>query len=131
MPELAKIIENIKFNNQGLVPVISQDYGTKEVLMLAWMNADAIRETINTGKMCYFSRSRNQLWRKGETSGQTQKLIEIMIDCDSDTILAQVEQEGVACHTGRKSCFFKTIKNNDIEINQDIITPPEELYTND
>ncbi len=130
MPEIQKIINNVKFNAEGLVPVITQDAKTKAVLMLAWMNAEALRETMTTKKVCYFSRSRGELWRKGETSGQTQKLKEILIDCDSDTILLKVEQTGVACHTGRKTCFFKTIKNGDIEINQEVITPPDELYKN-
>ncbi len=123
-----KIIETVKFNDDGLVPAIVQDSKTNEVLMMAWMNADALRESINNNRMYYFSRSRNRLWKKGETSGQTQKIIELRLDCDNDTILAIVEQEGVACHTGRKSCFFKTIDNDNIKINQDIVTPPEELY---
>ncbi|PIR39679.1 MAG: phosphoribosyl-AMP cyclohydrolase [Alphaproteobacteria bacterium CG11_big_fil_rev_8_21_14_0_20_39_49] len=123
-----KIIETVKFNKDGLVPAIAQDSTTNEVLMLAWMNADALRESIANNQMYYFSRSRNRLWKKGETSGQTQKIKELRLDCDNDTILAIVEQEGVACHTGRKSCFFKTIDNDNIKINQDIVTPPEELY---
>ncbi|MDA0782522.1 MAG: phosphoribosyl-AMP cyclohydrolase [Rickettsiales bacterium] len=123
-----KIIETVKFNDDGLVPAIVQDSKTNEVLMMAWMNADALRESINNNRMYYFSRSRNRLWKKGETSGQIQKIIELRLDCDNDTILAIVEQEGVACHTGRKSCFFKTVDNDNIKINQDVVTPPEELY---
>lgn len=128
MSNLDKIIATIKFNDQGLVPVIAQDSQTKQVLMMAWMNAESLKETIQTNQMCYFSRSRNSIWRKGETSGQIQTIKEIMIDCDSDAILALVEQKGVACHTGRKSCFYKTIENENISINQEVVTSPEELY---
>lgn len=128
MSNLDKIIATIKFNDQGLVPVIAQDSQTKQVLMMAWMNAESLKETIQTNQMCYFSRSRNSIWRKGETSGQIQTIKEIMIDCDSDAILALVEQKGVACHTGRKSCFYKTIENDNILINQEVVISPEELY---
>lgn len=128
MSNLDKIIATIKFNDQGLVPAIAQDSQTKQVLMMAWMNAESLKETIQTNQMCYFSRSRNSIWRKGETSGQIQTIKEIMIDCDSDAILALVEQTGVACHTGRKSCFYKTIENDNISINQDVVISPEELY---
>jgi phosphoribosyl-AMP cyclohydrolase len=128
MSNLDKIIETIKFNEQGLVPAIAQDSQTKQVLMMAWMNAESLKETMTTNKMCYFSRSRNSIWRKGETSGQIQTIKEIMIDCDSDAILALVEQKGVACHTGRKSCFYKTIVNDNISINQEVLIAPEELY---
>jgi phosphoribosyl-AMP cyclohydrolase len=128
MSEFEKVISNVKFNSDGLVPVVVQDAKSRDILMLAWMNIEALRETLQTKEMCYFSRSRNQLWRKGETSGQTQNLKEIMIDCDSDTLLAQVEQSGVACHTGRMSCFFKTVKEDDLHINQEVIISPEELY---
>ncbi len=128
MSEFEKVISSVKFNSDGLVPVVVQDAKSRDILMLAWMNAEALHETLKTLTMCYFSRSRNQLWRKGETSGQTQTLKDLMIDCDSDTLLAQVEQSGVACHTGRMSCFFKTVKDYDLHINQEVITPPEELY---
>jgi phosphoribosyl-AMP cyclohydrolase len=130
MTEFQKIIENIKFNDDGLVPVIAQDADTNEILMMAWMNSEALTETLKTKQMCYFSRSRGQLWRKGETSGQVQALKEMLIDCDSDTLLAKITQEGVACHTGRRSCFFKTVNGGDLTINQNIIIPPEELYKN-
>ena len=97
--------------------------------MMAWMNRDSLSETLKTNQMCYFSRSRQSLWRKGEQSGQTQKLKELRIDCDNDTLLAIVEQKGVACHTGRKSCFFQTVTNDQLTINQEVITPPDALYT--
>ena len=128
MSNYNKIIDTIKFNDKGLVPAIAQDSETKQVLMMAWMNADALKETLETNRMCYYSRSRDKLWRKGETSGQTQTIKEIMIDCDSDSILAIVDQKGVACHTGRKSCFYKSVDNDNISINQEVIVPPKELY---
>lgn len=99
----------IRFNKDGLVPVIAQQYDTGEVLMMAWANETAVKETIQTKRMCYFSRSRQQLWRKGETSGHTQTLIELRIDCDGDTLLALIDQNGAACHTGNRSCFYKKI----------------------
>ena len=97
----------VRFNADGLVPVIAQQFDTKEVLMMAWANEQALKETVETGRMCYFSRSRQQLWRKGETSGHTQKLIELRIDCDGDTLLALIDQTGAACHTNNRSCFYR------------------------
>ena len=100
-------INDVKFNKDGLIPVISQCHNSGEVLMMAWMNFDSINKTIETQNMYYFSRSRNSLWMKGETSGNFQILYELRLDCDGDTLLALIEQKGVACHTGAKSCFFK------------------------
>lgn len=97
----------IQFGPDGLVPAIAQQHDTGEVLMLAWMNRDAVRETLDTGRVCYWSRSRGALWRKGETSGQVQRLIDLRIDCDGDTLLLLVDQTGVACHTGKRRCFFR------------------------
>jgi phosphoribosyl-AMP cyclohydrolase len=128
MSEPNKIIKSIKFDKNGLIPAIAQDVETKEILMLAWMNAEALEETINSNQMCYYSRSRNKLWRKGETSGQVQIIKEIMLDCDSDSILALVKQKGVACHTGRKSCFYKTIDGDRLVENQEVKIDPKELY---
>jgi len=99
----------IKWNNQGLIPVITQDINSDEVLMLAWMNLESLNKTITSKNAWYFSRSRKQLWRKGEQSGNVQKVKEIYLDCDQDTILLKVEQTGVACHTGAKNCFIKKI----------------------
>ncbi len=97
----------------GLIPVITQEYGTNEVLMLAYMNKESFEETIRSGRATYFSRSRNQLWKKGETSGNMQHIKEIRMDCDNDTILIKVEQKGgAACHLGYKSCFFKKADTN-------------------
>lgn len=108
--EFPDFIKQIKFNSDGLVPVIAQQFDTGEVLMMAWMNDQALRETVETGRMCYFSRSRQCLWRKGETSGHVQKLIELRVDCDADTLLALIDQTGAACHTGNRSCFFRSLK---------------------
>ena len=103
-------LSGIKFNKDGLIPVIAQCVQSGTVLMMAWMNEEALKKTIDTNDMYYFSRSRQKLWQKGETSGHFQKLIELRLDCDNDTILALIEQTGPACHTGTKSCFFKTIR---------------------
>ena len=97
----------IRFGPDGLVPAIAQQHDSGEVLMLAWMNREAVRASLAEGRACYWSRSRNRLWRKGETSGQVQLLRELRLDCDGDALLLLVEQQGVACHTGRRSCFFR------------------------
>ena len=102
---------NLKFNRDGLIPVIVQDVNTKEVLMLAYANEEAIRKTIETGYAHYWSRSRRKIWKKGETSGNVQKIVEIRVDCDCDALLYIVEQKGVACHTGNYSCFFRRIED--------------------
>jgi phosphoribosyl-AMP cyclohydrolase len=102
------VVREITFNERGLVPAIAQDAKTGTVLMMAWMNEAALRETLRTGRICYWSRSRGELWRKGETSGNTQHLKELRIDCDGDTLLLLVEQTGPACHTGAANCFFRT-----------------------
>jgi phosphoribosyl-AMP cyclohydrolase len=108
------VLSAICFDSNGLVPAIAQQHDTGEVLMMAWMNADSIRETLATNRVCYFSRSRNRLWRKGETSGQTQHLHELRVDCDGDTLLLLVHQDGVACHTGRRNCFFRAASAGDL-----------------
>ena len=100
-----RLLDNVCFNDDGFICAIAQDHTTKTVLMVAWMNRAALEQTLETGNVVYYSRSRKVLWRKGETSGQTQQLIDIRIDCDKDAILLDVLQTGVACHTGRKSCF--------------------------
>ncbi len=102
-------INQVKFDDKGLVPVVTQDIKTHAVLMVAYMNAESLRKTLESGDMWYYSRSRQQLWRKGETSGHTQKLHELKVDCDGDTLLALVSQEGPACHTGRYSCFLESL----------------------
>ncbi|MBH9972646.1 MULTISPECIES: phosphoribosyl-AMP cyclohydrolase [Commensalibacter] len=130
MHNFNELLAKIKFNQDGLVPAIAQQYDSKEVLMMAWMNQKAIIKTISTGQVCYYSRSRKKLWHKGETSGQTQKLVNFLFDCDGDTLLLFVDQKGVACHTGRKSCFYNAWQNESIkEISRPLINP-EKLYQN-
>ena len=103
-------LANVAFNADGLVPVIAQDHKTNDVLMLAWMNRDTLLTTLESGNITYWSRSRNEVWRKGETSGHTQRLIEAWIDCDGDTLLLKVDQTGAACHTGERTCFFRKLE---------------------
>ena len=122
------LLNSIQFDENDLVPVIAQQHDTGEVLMLAWMNLDAIRETLATRSLCYFSRSRGKLWRKGEQSGQIQSLGELRLDCDSDTLLALVEQKGVACHTGRRSCFFLSVREDSVTEIREVLKAPETLY---
>ena len=107
MPETEPLIAAVAFDQNGLVPVITQSHESGEVLMLAWMNREALVETVASGRLCYWSRSRRRLWRKGERSGQVQRLVALRLDCDGDTLLALVDQTGVACHTGRRSCFYR------------------------
>jgi phosphoribosyl-AMP cyclohydrolase len=101
----------VTFDANGLVPAIAQDAKTGNVLMLAWMNADSLRRTLETGDVTYWSRSRKSLWRKGETSGHTQRLVSAFIDCDGDTLLLKVDQKGPACHTGASNCFFRKLED--------------------
>ena len=122
------LLDSVAFDANGLVPAIAQQHDTGEVLMMAWMNRDAIAETLQTGRVCYWSRSRAQLWRKGETSGQVQRLVELRIDCDNDCLLLLVDQTGVACHTGRRSCFFTAVRDGARTIIADVEVAPEQLY---
>ena len=117
---LEKVLSELVFNEQGLITVITQDVNTKTVLMLAWMNREALEHTLETGQVTYWSRSRNELWVKGATSGNTQKLESISFDCDGDAILCQVHQTGGACHTGRDHCFYLEVdrKNNQVRVNK-------------
>jgi phosphoribosyl-AMP cyclohydrolase len=105
----------IKFDAQGLVPAIAQQHGTGEVLMMAWMDRNAVIETMRTGRACYWSRARKAPWRKGDTSGHIQTLVDLRVDCDGDTLLLEVRQTGVACHTGRHNCFFRAIRDGRLE----------------
>ena len=107
----ASLWDAIRFDAAGLVPAIAQQHDTGEVLMLAWMNRDAVAESLATGRVCYFSRSRGRLWRKGESSGQVQHLVELRVDCDGDALLVLVNQTGVACHTGRRACFYRAVRD--------------------
>ena len=118
--------------NNGLIPVIAQDYQSGEVLMLAYMNREAFDETLKTQTAIYYSRSRQKLWKKGETSGHTQMVREIRIDCDQDTILLKVEQlGGAACHKGYKSCFFSKVENNELIITEKRVFDPKKVYSGD
>ncbi len=125
---IAAALAAIKFDNDGLVPAIAQQHDSGEVLMQAWMNRAAVAETLGTGKVCYYSRSRGRLWRKGESSGQTQALVALRIDCDGDTVLLQVDQTGVACHTGRRNCFFTQVTADGVEIIAEVEIDPKQLY---
>ncbi|HZU90268.1 MAG TPA: phosphoribosyl-AMP cyclohydrolase [Stellaceae bacterium] len=119
----------IQFGRDGLVPAVAQQYDTGEILMLAWMNRDAVRASLAEGRACYWSRSRGRLWRKGETSGQVQILRELRLDCDGDALLLLVDQRGVACHTGRRSCFFRAWRGGGWRIISEPQISPEELYS--
>ncbi|HEY1856075.1 phosphoribosyl-AMP cyclohydrolase [Acidocella sp.] len=122
------LLDQIAFNADGLVTALAQQHDTGEVLMLAWMNRESVAETLRTGQVCYFSRSRQKLWRKGESSGQVQKLVEMRVDCDGDALLLLVDQTGVACHTGRRSCFYTAWRDGAlVEIAAPLVAP-EELY---
>jgi len=125
---LPEILETVLFDQNGLVPAIAQQDGTGEVLMMAWMNREAIEKTLATGQVHYWSRSRKQLWRKGESSGQTQRLIDFRLDCDGDTVLVTVNQKGVACHTGRRHCFFRAVRGGKLENVEDVLVDPKNLY---
>jgi phosphoribosyl-AMP cyclohydrolase len=118
------ILPALRFNADGLVAAVAQQHDTGEVLMLAWMNRDAVAETLATGRACYWSRSRGALWRKGETSGQVQRLVELRVDCDGDALLLLVDQHGVACHTGRRSCFYRAARDGAlVEISRPLVEP--------
>ena len=118
------ILDQVTFGPDGLVAAVAQQHDTGEVLMLAWMNREALGETLRTGQACYWSRSRGRLWRKGESSGQTQRVVSLRLDCDRDSVLLLVEQVGVACHTGRRSCFFLEAGADGLtEISQPLVAP--------
>ena len=114
--DLAEFLDVVKFNDQGLVPAIAQDSTSGTVLMLAWMNRDAIDQTLASGLVTYYSRSRQSLWQKGETSGNTQRLVDMQFDCDADAILMLVEQTGPACHTNRPNCFYLRVEDGQVVV---------------
>ncbi len=119
---------NLRWSSDRLIPAIAQQHDTGEVLMMAWMNPESLAETLRTGRVCFWSRSRQKLWRKGEESGQVQHLKQIRIDCDGDTLLLLVDQTGPACHTGRKSCFYNAVIGDQVEIIAAPLIDPAQLY---
>ncbi|WP_217550692.1 phosphoribosyl-AMP cyclohydrolase [Pantoea sp. GbtcB22] len=122
---LDDVLNAIKWNQQSLIPVITQQFDTGDVLMMAWMNREALQESLSSLQACYWSRSRKKLWRKGETSGCTQQIIEMRLDCDGDALLLLVNQLGAACHTGRSSCFYNAVRGDQVVVlsNPNIIMP--------
>ena len=122
------LLEAIRFDGNGLVPAVAQQYETGQVLMLAWMDRTAVEATLATGEAHYYSRSRAKQWRKGESSGQVQRVREIRLDCDGDALLLIVEQVGVACHTGRRSCWFHSVRDGRIEVVAEPEIDPKALY---
>ncbi len=122
-------LNSLRWNSDGLLPAIAQDKDSGEVLMLAWMSREALRLSSQQGRAVYWSRSRQKLWFKGEESGHVQQLSEIRVDCDADVILLQVEQiGGIACHTGRRRCFFRVLRDGEWHIDEEIIKNPDEIY---
>ncbi len=121
--------EEVTFDEKGLISAIAQQHDSGEILMMAWMNRESLAETIATGQVCYWSRSRKSLWRKGESSGQTQRLVELTLDCDGDCLLLKVDQTGVACHTGRRSCFYRVLSDDGhLEDRLPVLKDPRDLY---
>ncbi len=125
---LGECLASLNYNDDGLIPAIAQQYDSGEVLMMAWMNQAAIEETLKTSQVCYWSRSRQDYWRKGERSGNWQKLKSMKIDCDGDTLLLSVDQQGAACHTARRHCFYLLVDNDKVSINDTPIVDPDTLY---
>lgn len=122
-------LDEIKWDKEGLVPAIAQETGTGKILMMAWMNKEALELSVNEGRAIYWSRSRNKLWRKGEESGHVQTIKDIRLDCDNDVVLLEVEQlGGIACHTGRHNCFYKQLQNNQWVEVEHVIKNPNEIY---
>ena len=126
--KLNRLLNELSFDANGLIPAIAQQFDSGEVLMMAWMNKEAVKATLTENRGVYWSRSRNSLWRKGESSGQIQQLKEFRWDCDRDTILLLVDQTGVACHTGRRNCFYFAIRGDEVMTISDVIIDPGSLY---
>ncbi len=132
MTEAKAFSQQLKLNDQGLIPAIAQDWKTGEVLMMAWMNREALELTVQEGRAVYWSRSRQVLWRKGEESGHVQYVKELRLDCDADTLLLKVEQVGgIACHTGRRSCFYQRLEENSWQEADEVLRPAEDIYRKD
>ena len=123
-------LDQVRWDDKGLVPVIAQDADSGRILMFAWMNREALAKTVETGEAVYWSRSRNKLWHKGESSGHVQSVREIRLDCDNDVILLQIEQQGgIACHTGRQSCFYSRLENGQWLAVDPVLKDPHEIYS--
>ncbi|TXH37937.1 MAG: phosphoribosyl-AMP cyclohydrolase [Rhodospirillaceae bacterium] len=127
-PDIEQLIAGLALTPDGLIPAIAQQHDTGEVLMMAWMSPESLRETLRSGRVCYWSRSRKSLWRKGESSGQVQSLVELRVDCDRDCLLLLVDQIGVACHTGRRSCFYTALRNGKTQTIAEVLIDPKTLY---
>ena len=125
-----KFLDEIKFDDRGLVPAIIQDYQSGEILMLAYMNRESLLKTLSSGKTCFWSRSRQKLWVKGESSGHTQGVKELFVDCDSDTLLFKVEQKVAACHTGYRSCFYRKLEGEDLAVVGKKVFEEGDIYKN-
>ncbi|TDJ47556.1 MAG: phosphoribosyl-AMP cyclohydrolase [Gemmatimonadetes bacterium] len=125
---LDAVFDALRFDAEGLLPAIAQHADSGEILMFAWMNREALRETLQSGRVCYFSRSRRSLWRKGEASGNVQRLKELRFDCDGDVVLMKIDQTGPACHTGRASCFYLKVDGDQVIVDRDIDVDPEAMY---
>ncbi|HLX80068.1 MAG TPA: phosphoribosyl-AMP cyclohydrolase [Burkholderiales bacterium] len=126
---MSQWLDEVPWNEQGLIPVVTQEFTTGRVLTLAWMNREALAETARSGEAVYWSRSRQKLWRKGEESGYTQKVRELRLDCDADAILLKVDQVGgIACHTGRESCFFRKLENGRWVTTDPVLKDPADIY---
>ncbi|WP_409574973.1 phosphoribosyl-AMP cyclohydrolase [Sulfuritalea sp.] len=129
MPHSSQWLDEVSWDAQGLVPAIAQDAVTGEVLMFAWMNRQALALTAETGHAVYWSRSRGRLWHKGEESGHTQRVLELRVDCDKDVVLLKIEQSGgIACHTGRRSCFFNRLETSGWQDVEPVLKDPKEIY---
>jgi phosphoribosyl-ATP pyrophosphohydrolase/phosphoribosyl-AMP cyclohydrolase len=131
MEKMENILEQLKFDDRGLIPVIAQDCKTNEVLMMAYMNEEALKKSLETGKVHYFSRSRNKLWLKGETSGHFQNIKSISMDCDGDTLLVKVEQVEAACHTGHYSCFYRELSGNELKETSQKVFDEKKAYASE
>ena len=126
---MSSFIDQIKWNQDGLLPVVTVDANSRRVLMQAWVNSEALEITVSGGSAVYWSRSRGKLWKKGEQSGNTQKIVDVYLDCDNDSLLYEVEQKGgIACHTGRESCFYQKYKDGEWLVNDPVLKDPSSIY---
>ncbi|MDW8343973.1 MAG: phosphoribosyl-AMP cyclohydrolase [Verrucomicrobiae bacterium] len=123
-----KILDELKYDSNGLIPAVVQEADTGRVLMMAWMNKESLRRTLEIGETVFWSRSRKEFWHKGATSGHTQKVVDVAFDCDKDCLLIQVRQTGAACHEGFKSCFYRSIRNGEVVVTEPRLVDPETVY---